>query len=288
MKSMAKADNTKHSMDLKPLGKTGKSVPSIGMGTWGIGGFSYKYIGQDKEAIEALQQGIELGMWLIDTAELYGRGHSEELVGEAIKVFPRESVYIVTKVLDRNLRYSDLIEACRRSLWRLQTDYIDLYLIHFPNYRVPLNETMRAMEDLFRAGSIKSIGVSNFPLNLAQEAQSYLSDARIEANEVKYNVKSRYPELDLLPFCQKEEITLIAYTPLEEGSLANNSMLRNIGRKYQKSTAQVALNWLIYHDNVITIPKASKPSHLKENAQAMGWRLKQEDFEEISRAFPVQ
>jgi diketogulonate reductase-like aldo/keto reductase len=111
--------------------------------------------------------------------------------------------------------------------------------------------------------------VSNFPLNLVQEAQSYLSDARIEANEVKYNVKSRYPELDLLPFCQKEEITLIAYTPLEEGSLANNSMLRNIGRKYQKSTAQVALNWLIYHDNVITIPKASKLSHLKENVKPL-------------------
>jgi diketogulonate reductase-like aldo/keto reductase len=287
-KSMAKADDRKRGTDLKRLGKTGRSVPSIGMGTWGIGGFSYKYIGKDKEAIDVLQQGIELGMWLIDTAELYGRGHSEELVGEAIKVFPRESVYVVTKVLDRNLGYSDLIEACRRSLWRLQTDYIDLYLIHFPNYRVPLSETMRAMEDLFRAGSIKSIGVSNFPLDLVQEAQSYLSEARIEVNEVKYNVKSRYPELDLLPFCQKEEITLIAYTPLEEGSLTKNSMLRNISRKYQKSAAQVALNWLIYHDNVITIPKASKLSHLKENAQAMGWRLKQEDFNEISRAFPVQ
>jgi diketogulonate reductase-like aldo/keto reductase len=276
------------SMDLKPLGKTGRLVPSIGMGTWGIGGFSYKYTGKDKEAIEVLQQGIELGMKLIDTAELYARGHSEELVGEAIKAFPRDSVYIVSKVVDRNLRYNDLIEACRRSLWRLQTNYIDLYLIHFPNYQVPLSETMRAMEDLFRDGSIKSIGVSNFPLDLMKEAQSYLSEARIEANEAKYNVKTRYPELDLLPFCQKEKITLIAYTPLEEGSLAKNSVLRNIGGKYQKSAAQVALNWLIYHDNVITIPKASKLSHLKENAQAMGWRLKQEDFNEISRAFPVE
>ena len=262
-------------------------VPSIGMGTWGIGGFGYKYTGQDRESIEALQQGIELGMWLIDTAELYGRGHSEELVGEAIKAFPRESVYIVTKVLNRNLQYSDVIEACKRSLWRLQTDYIDLYLVHFPNYRVPLSETMKAMEDLIRAGSVRSIGVSNFPTNLVQEAQHCLSNTRIEANEVKYNVKSKYPELDLLPFCQKEGITVIAYTPLEEGSLASNSLLGSIGQKYQKSAAQVALNWLICHDNVAVISKALKPSHLKENCEAMGWRLKREDFEEIALAFPV-
>ena len=153
MKSIAKEDNTERSTDLKSLFRTGMLVPSIGMGAWGIGGFGYKDVSQDREAIEALKQGIERGMWLIDTAERYGRGHSEELVGKAIKAFPRESVYIVTKVLDRNLHYSDVIKACRRSLWRLQTDYIDLYLIHFPNYRVPLSETMKAMEDLFRAGS---------------------------------------------------------------------------------------------------------------------------------------
>jgi len=287
MMPVPEEDNTKRSTDLMPLGNTGVLVPSVGMGTWGIGGFGYTDIGRDREAIEALQQGIELGMRLIDTAELYGRGHSEELVGEAIKAFPRESVYIITKVSDRNLQYRDVIEACRRSLWRLQTDYIDLYLVHFPSYRVPLSETMKAMEDLARDGSIRSIGVSNFPLNLVQEAQHCLSNARIEANEVKYNVKSRYPEQDLLPFCRKEGITLIAYTPLEEGSLAGNSLLGSIGRKYRKSAAQVALNWLICHDNVAVISKAFQSSHLKENSEVMGWRLKQEDIEEIARAFPI-
>ena len=271
--------------DLKVLGKSEIRIPSIGMGTWGIGGYGVRDISTDKEAVAALQRGIELGMWLIDTAELYGAGHSEEVVGQAIKDFRREEVLIISKVHDKHLRYHEVIKACQESLQRLQTAYIDLYLIHFPNYRVPLKETMGAMEELVEQGVVRYIGVSNFPLSLMKEAQGYLSKAEIQANQVKYNLKCRYVEEDLLPYCQREGITLIAYTPLEEGSLAGNKLLQEVGKGYGKSAAQIALNWLIYREGVITIPKAINLRHLEENAGAMGWRMRQEDFEWLSSAF---
>lgn len=272
-------------VDLKLLGKSGVRVPSIGLGTWGIGGYGSRDTRRDIEAIESIQRGIELGMWLIDTAEIYGAGHSEEIVGEAIKGFRRERAFIISKVLDTHLRHKELIEACQRSLNRLQTDFIDLYLIHFPNYRIPLRETMPVMEKLVEHGLVRYIGVSNFPLNLMIEAQSYLRKTKIQANEVKYNVKCRYSESDLLPYCQRQGISIIAYTPLEEGSLTNNKSLEQVGKKYGKTAAQVALNWLICKENVITIPKAMNHGHLRENAGAMGWRVSQEDLEQISMAF---
>ena len=270
---------------MKELGKTGVRVPSIGMGTWEIGGYGRRDSSNDKEAIAALQKGIELGMRLIDTAELYRAGHAEELVGEAIKAFPREKVFIVSKVHNTHLEYQELIQACHRSLERLQTDFIDLYLIHFPSYRVPLRETMRAMEELVEQGMVRFIGVSNFPLHLMKEAQSYLGKTEIQADEAKYNLKCRYDEKDLLPYCQKGGITLIAYTPLEEGSLANNKLLQEVGQRCGKTAAQVALNWLICNENVITIPKAISPKHLEENAAAMGWRISQKDFDSLSAVF---
>lgn len=271
--------------DLKVLGKSEVRIPSIGMGTWGIGGYGTRDTTRNKEAIEALQQGIELGMWLIDTAEMYGACHSEELVGQAIKDFPREKVFIISKVLNTHLEHKEVIQSCQRSLKRLQTDFIDLYLIHFPSYRVSLRETMGAMENLVEQGLVRFIGVSNFPLSLMKEAQSYLGTTEIQANQVKYNLKCRYDERDLLPYCQKERITVIAYTPLEEGSLANNKLLQEVGKRYGKTAAQVALNWLICKENVVTIPKAINPRHLEENAAAMGWRMSQEDLEQLSAAF---
>ncbi len=224
-------------------------------------------------------------MWLIDTAEMYGAGHAEELVGQAIQAFPREKVFIVSKVLNNYLEYEEVIKACHRSLERLQADFIDLYLVHFPNYEVPLQETMEAMEKLVEQGLARFIGVSNFPLNLMKQAQSYIGTTEIQANEVKYNLKCRYDEKDLLPYCQKERITMIAYTPLEEGSLANSRLLQEVGKKYEKPAAQIALNWLICKENVVTIPKAINPGHLEENAAAIGWRMSQEDLERLSAAF---
>jgi diketogulonate reductase-like aldo/keto reductase len=271
--------------DSRVLGKTGVTIPTIGMGTWGIGGYGVKDPCRDKEAVEALQHGIELGMWLIDTAEMYGAGHVEELVGQAIRAFPREKVFIISKVLNTHLEYEEVIKACHRSLERLQTDFIDLYLVHFPSYRVPLEETMGAMENLVEQGLARFIGVSNFPLSLMKQAQGYLNKTEIQANEVKYNLKCRYDERDLLPYCQKGRITVIAYTPLEEGSLANNKLLQEVGIKYGKTAAQIALNWLVCKESVVAIPKAMNFRHLEENAAAMGWRLGQEDFERLCAAF---
>lgn len=272
-------------MDLKELGKTGIKVPAIGMGTWGIGGYTTRDTTYDKEAIKALRKGIELGMYLIDTAEMYGKGHSEEIVGKAIKPFSREKVFIVTKILPEHLHYEDVIEAVRGSLKRLKLDFIDLYLIHWPNPKIPLKETMKAMEKLVEDGLIKFIGVSNFNVAEMEEARSYLSKNDIVVNQVEYSLLERSIERDLLPYCIKNRITVMAYTPLAKGRLARNEFLQEIGRKYGKTSAQVALNWLISKENVIAIPKAINLSHVEENAGAMGWRLSKTDVERISSYF---
>lgn len=269
----------------KELGKTGVEVPAIGMGTWGIGGYSSPDTASDREAILALRKGIELGMYLIDTAEMYGGGHTEEIVGEAIKPFAREQIFIVSKVLPENLHYADIIKAAENSLKRLQTDWMDLYLIHFPNPEVPLSETMEAMEKLVERNLVRFIGVSNFNVNQLKEAKSYLSKAEIVVNQVEYSLVNRNIEGDILPYCMQQQITIMAYTPLAKGGLARNEFLREIGKKYRKTAAQVALNWLIAKENVIAIPKAVKVEHLKENAGTMGWRLSENDIESISSYF---
>ncbi|MCD6515013.1 MAG: aldo/keto reductase [Candidatus Odinarchaeota archaeon] len=238
---------------------------------------------QDDLAIKALRHGISLGMWLIDTAEVYGGGHAEELVGEAIKIFNREEVFIVTKVWETNLRYDDVLKAAKGSLKRLKTNYIDLYLIHWPNPRIPLSETMKAMEKLVSDRLVRYIGVSNFSVELMEEARSYLSKEDIVANQVKYNVYDRSVERDILPYCQKEGITLMAYTPLAKGNVSTDKTLIEIGKKYGKTATQVALNWLISKDMVIAIPKAIRIEHIEENAGAMGWRLSEEDIRYIEQ-----
>lgn len=272
-------------MDLKELGRTDIRVPSLGMGTWGMGGYLSTDYTYDREAIRALRRGIELGIYLIDTAEMYGAGHTEEIVGKAIKPFLREQVFIVSKVLPENLHYTDVIGAAQRSLKRLQTDYIDLYLIHSPNPQIPLRETIEAMEDLVERGLVRFIGVSNFDAREMEKAMSCLSKNEIVANQVEYSLLKRSIECDLLPYCAKQRITVMAYTPLAEGRLAKSKFLREIGKKYVKTAAQVALNWLITKEDVIAIPKAIIMDHLEENAGAMGWRLSEEDIERISSYF---
>lgn len=271
--------------DLKELNKTGVKVPAIGFGTWGIGGRMTPDYSHDKEAVEAIRYAIKLGMWLIDTAEIYGAGHSEELVGEAIKDFERDQVFIVTKVWETNLRYDDVIKAAKRSLSRLKSKYIDLYLVHWPSTRVPISETMKAMEKLVDDGLIRFIGVSNFDVDLMEEARAALSKTDIVVNQVKYNLYDRSVENDVLPYCQKERITLMAYTPLAKGSLAREPLLIEIGKKYGKTAAQVALNWLISKDMVIAIPKALDKKHIEENAGAMGWRLSVDDLKMLDSSF---
>lgn len=262
-------------------------ISSIGMGTWGIGGFSTPDYRYDEAAIKALRYGIELGITLIDTAEMYGAGHSEEVVGMAIKGL-REKVFIATKVWYTNLRYDDVLRSAEKSLKRLQIDVIDLYQVHWPNPHIPLSETMKAMEKLVLDGKARFIGVSNFSVKLMEEARAALSKIDIVSNQVEYSLLSREVENDILPYCEREGITLIAYSPLGRGNIFNDprsKILREIAKKYNKTPAQVALNWLISKNPVVAIPKAINLSHIKENANATGWRLSNEDLELLSRTF---
>ncbi|MFC1952320.1 aldo/keto reductase [Chloroflexota bacterium] len=276
-------------MHFKQLGRTDVKLPAIGMGTWEMGGARERDDSYDEEAIKAIRKAIELGLNLIDTAEMYGAGHCEEVVGEAIKPFPREKLFIVTKVWHNHLHHDDVIKAAENSLKRLRTDWIDLYLIHFPNPEVPLIETMQAMEKLVGRKLIRFIGVSNFNISQVEEAKSHLSENEIVANQVDYSLLVRGRERDLIPYCQKSRITVMAFKPLAKpsakGGLSQNEFLQEIGKKYGKTPAQVALNWLISKEPVIAIPKAMNLDHLEENTGAMGWALAQEDMESISTNF---
>lgn len=268
-------------MKLKELNQTGIKIPSLGMGTWGIGGKLTPDYSKDEEFIQLLITGLKLGLTLIDTAEMYGAGHTEELVGEAIKNFPREEVFIITKVLPKNLRFKDLIKAAEQSLKRLKTSYIDLYLIHAPNPKIPLKESMEAMEKLKEEGLIKFIGVSNFEVFHLREAQKYLKNSYLVANQVEYNLFYRKVERDILPYCEKMGITVIAYSPLARGLIPKDEFIQKVALKYNKTASQLALNWLIKKPNVIAIPKSSKVERLREFVGATDWELSREDEENI-------
>ncbi|MEM2225333.1 MAG: aldo/keto reductase [Candidatus Caldarchaeum sp.] len=280
-------------MEKKPLGKTGEAVAAIGLGTWNMGGSSHPDYRNDDNYIEAIRYAVELGMNHIDTAEMYGAGHAEELVGRAVKNFSRDDVFIATKVWPSNLRYDDVIKSCRRSLERLGVRYVDLYMIHWPNPSTPLSETMRAMEKLVKDGLVRYIGVSNFDVGLVEEAMEALKSEEIVSNQVEYSLESRDVEKKLIPFCERNGITVVAYTPLGKGRIpaeassrsARGRVLAEVAAKYGKTPAQVALNWVIWKPNVITIPKAVRKEHLEENAGGAGWRLAEEDYLRISNAW---
>ncbi len=269
-------------LDFKRIGDD--RVTAIGMGTWGIGGYESPDYSMDRESVEVLRYGLKLGINLIDTAEFYGAGHSEELVGEAIEGFDREEIFIISKVWPSHFGYSEAKKAARASAKRLGT-YIDLYLLHWPgeSWR-KIEETLHALEELADEGLIRYIGVSNFDLELLKRSQEAMRRYEIVANEVKYSLRDRWPETSgLLDYMKQEKIALIAYTPLEKGTLARNSCLSEIGKAYGKTAAQVALNYLIWEENVVAIPKAGSKSHLEENLGAMGWRLSREDREKVRR-----
>jgi diketogulonate reductase-like aldo/keto reductase len=279
-------------LERKSLGKTGESVAVIGLGTWNMGGRESPDYRNDERLIEAIRYAVELGMNHIDTAEMYAAGHAEELVGEAVKQFSRDEVFIATKVWPSNLRYEDVIRSCRRSLERLQLKYVDLYMVHWPNPRIPLQETMKAMEKLVKDGLIRYIGVSNFDVELLEEAMNALKREEIVANQVKYSLEAREVERELIPFCERNGITVTAYTPLGKGRIpaeaASNTpegkILAEMAQRYGKTPVQIALNWVIWRPNVITIPKAARKEHLEENAGAAGWRLTEEDYKRLSAA----
>jgi diketogulonate reductase-like aldo/keto reductase len=279
-------------MEYKNLTKNTK-IPVLGLGTWSIGGRMSKDTRKDKEEIDAIKKAIDFGYNHIDTAEMYGAGHSEELVGLAINGFERESLFITTKVLPEHLRYKDLIKAAEGSLKRISSDYIDLYLIHVPNPKIPIKETMRAMDTLLRQKKIRFIGVSNFSVKQLKEAQKY-TENKITNNQIEYNLLTRHSgmynsdiEKEIIPFCQKNDIIITAWAPLAKGKLIREKpkLLEEIAEKYKKTKVQVALNWLISKKNIITIPKSTNIDHLKENLGAIGWKLEPEDMKRLDERF---
>lgn len=273
-------------MRLKEFAKTGRNVPEIGMGTyydplWIATAFmGWRRKGSTK--IEALKEGVDVGMTLVDTAEMYG---SEPLVSEALDGMKRDEIFLATKVWSNHLHRDDLIRSFNKSLKRLGTSYIDLYQVHWPNPGVPIRETMGAMEELIREGRLMHAGVSNFDLNQLQEAQSALPRSELSSVQLDYSLIHRDTERGILQHCDREKIALLAYYPLGHGKLPHDSRLDSIASRNGKTRAQVALRWLAGKANVFPIPRASKPEHVGDNAGASGWELSDQDRGELDQKF---
>ncbi len=261
----------------------GRKIPVLGLGTWNIGGGLTPDYSRDDESVESIRMAISMGYTHIDTAQMYGDGHTEELVGRAIKPFRREELFITTKVWSNNLRYRDVLEKLEGSLRRLGTEYVDLYLIHWPNPSVPLEETFRAFNDLVGEGKIRYSGVSNFEIVQLKEAQR-LSVVPIANNQVEYNLLNREPErTGMLEYCRKEGILITAYEPLGKGALLSDLSIKKVARKYGISPAQVAIYWLLQKPGVITIPKSVNEMHLRENLSVFDLSISREDMEFLDR-----
>ena len=266
-------------MRTKELGNTGVEIPEIGLGT-----------SQYNGGLEPLVRGIEAGATLLDTAERYG---TEEVVGEAVRS-RRDSVLVATKVSGANVKYDQVIDAANQSLARLGVDCIDLYQVHWQDPNVPIKETMSAMEALVDEGKVKYIGVSNYTADQMKEAQDSLKSNRIVSNQVLYNLADREIEDEVLPYCQENGITVLAFSPLAQGRLASLSFfwrtkamnaLRRIAGELGKTSAQVALNWCISKQNVVPIPKSSQEARVLEFCAASGWNLTPDQVAELDRLF---
>jgi len=268
--------------------ENGFELPVFGYGTWAVGGREERDPDNDDRAdINAIRAAIEMGITHIDTAEFYSGGHAEELVGEAIKNFDRSSLIIATKVWPTNLHYSDLISSAEQSLRRLGTDYIDIYIIHYPNPSIDIRESMKAMDHLLEKGYIRQIGLSNFSVRQFSEAQSCTAN-KIVCNQVYYNLMNRTPATDgTLEYAQGNDVMLVAWRPIEKGifSRTKDNTLKKLCNKYGKTGNQIAINWLISQDNVVTISKSRKIGHLKENLGALGWKMEEPDIELVIKKF---
>jgi diketogulonate reductase-like aldo/keto reductase len=238
--------------------------------------------------VGALQLGLDLGMTVIDTAEMYADGGAESVVGAAL-AGRRSEAYLVSKVLPQNASRKGLVEACENSLRRMQVDHIDLYLLHWPG-SVPLAETLEGMMALKQAGKIGEYGVSNFDLSDMRKARAAPGGEAIKANQVLYNLRRRGIEWDLLPWCQEHGVLLMAYSPLEshrteQARLLAEPVLVALAERHRATPAQIALAWLMRHDGVLPIPKATSEAHVRANAAAMALRLDQEDLARLDKTF---
>ncbi|RQO37062.1 oxidoreductase [Herminiimonas sp. KBW02] len=259
---------------------SGLAVPVLGQGTWYMGDEAHRRA----DEIASLRLGLDLGMTLIDTAEMYGDGASEKLVGAAI-AGRRDEVFLVSKVLPSNASRSGTIAACERSLRRLGTDCIDLYLLHWRG-RTPFAETIAAFEALQDAGKIRHWGVSNMDVDDMREIERAPGGDAMATNQVLYNLTRRGIEYDLLPQAQDRGLPLMAYSPIEQGRLTEYPEVLDIADRHGVTPAQVALAWVLRQDGVIAIPKASTPEHVRENRAALDLQLTAEDLEELDDMFP--
>jgi diketogulonate reductase-like aldo/keto reductase len=258
----------------------GDQIPGLGQGTWEMG----ESRADRADELRALRLGIDLGLTLIDTAEMYGDGAAEELVAEAI-AGRRDEVFLVTKVLPSNASRHGTIEACERSLKRLQTDRIDLYLLHWRG-RLPLDKTIEAFEELIAAGKIRGWGVSNFDVVDLAEVVTVAGGGNVQTDQVLYNLAHRGIEFDLLPWCRDWGMPLMAYSPIDRGSLVLDDIVVEIAERHNATPAQVALAWVLRQDDVCAIPKAAIPEHVRENRRAVDLRLENDDLKLLDEVFP--
>ncbi len=257
-----------------------EAIPALGQGTWGMAEDARR----KGEEIAALRLGFDLGMTLIDTAEMYADGGAEALVGEAM-AGRRDELFLISKVLPENATRLGAVAACERSLQRLRTNRLDLYLLHWRG-NVPLEETLDAFVRLVSAGKIRYWGVSNFDVVDMIELWGLTGGTDVAANEVLYNLTRRGIEYDLMPWCRKRRIPIIAYSPIEQGRLLGHRELKRVAARHTATPAQVALAWLLRQDGVVAIPKAASVSHVRENNAALELRLTKEDRAALDRAFP--
>ena len=259
---------------------SGETIPVLGQGTWKMGEDSRRRANE----VSALKLGLDLGITLIDTAEMYASGGAEEVVAEAI-AGRRDETFLVSKVLPSNASRSGVQRACENSLKRLRTDRIDLYLLHWPG-SVPLAETVAAFEALKEAGKIRHWGVSNFDTDEMEELVSLPEGGNVQINQVLYNLVRRGLEFDLAPWSRQRGIPLMAYSPVEQGALARNTGLDAVAARHGATPAQIALAWVMHQEGVIAIPKASSQEHVRQNFAALDIELTPQDIADLDRVFP--
>jgi diketogulonate reductase-like aldo/keto reductase len=273
-------------MRTRVFGPTRRQVPVIGQGTWLMSDRGARA----ERALAALRLGIQLGMTHIDTAELYGDGRAEDLVAEAIAGVERERIFLVSKVLPQNASYKGTIRACEQSLRRLRTDYLDVYLLHWPG-RHPIQETMRAMEALVDAGKIRALGVSNFDVEELEEARAALRRHPLACDQVLYHLGERRIEHRVLPYCRSHDIAIVGYSPLGQGDFPSarsqgGQVLEDVARGHGATARQVALAFLTRDEGTFAIPKAEQENHVRENATAGDLVLSDADIAAVDAAFP--
>lgn len=276
----------RRSMNFKYLGKSRIKISSIGLGT----NFVANIQTDEKKLIYLIQKALDNNINFFDTAEVYHTGHSEKLIGKALKK-KRDKVIIATKFSPEHSGYKDVLKAAEGSLKRLQTSYIDLYQTHWPNPIVPFEETLKALEKLIKTGKVKHIGVSNVSLRQLKNIKK-TSKFPIVSLQTEYNLLERSAEVDLLPFCEKNKITIIAYTPLNSGNILKlkkySKIFSNLSKKYNRGVSQIILNFLVSHSSVVAIPATTDVTHLEENAQSTDFVMEKQDIQLLAKAFATK